>query len=61
MGIGCTVKHGDAWSPHCSLLERWGGRGRLWAGWAASWGVAVLLATGSWAEDLALQVNWLTW
>lgn len=38
-----------------------GGRGRLWAGWAASWGVAVLLATGSWAEGLALQVNLLTW
>lgn len=38
-----------------------GGRGRLGAGWAAGWGVAVLLATGSWAEDLALQVNWLTW
>lgn len=22
MGIGCTVKRGDPWSPHCSLLER---------------------------------------
>lgn len=42
-------------APHCSLLER--GRGRL----HCQLGVAVLLATGSWAEGLALQVNLLTW
>lgn len=49
MGAACVVKQSDPWNIHPGGQE------------ACQLGVAVLQATGSWAEALALQVNLLTW
>lgn len=57
MGSACVVQQGDPCSIHPPLLSPRKVARRP----ACQLGVAVLKATGSWAEGLALQVNLLTW